>query len=230
MAAGREGGREGEREGSCHFGSRKREALLQKATLAAGRVVLFVRGRERSYGLGGERGRKVALLDNERSLDWSGSGGGGGGGRAMETKVWDLITKLSHLVRVCAGTIKDLWDALSILVPDCIDDASFFLTGVNPSVARLSIRPANFKSTWVCPCVCVYVCVCVSMCVCPFACVCVHVYACVCVCVCVHVCMYMHTRVCVCVCVCVHVHVCVREGMHEGEVLSVTKIRIQILT
>ena len=127
----------------------------------------------------------------------------------METKVWDLITKLSHLVRVCAGTIliKGLWDAQSILVPDCIDDASFFLTGVNPSVARLSIRPANFKSTWVCPCVCVYVCVCVSVCVCPFACVCVCVCACVCMRVCVCVCM------CVCVCACVCIRVCVSMCM-----------------
>ena len=161
---------------------------------------------------------------------WTGVGvwgGGGGGGRAMETKVWDLITKLSHLVRVCAGTIKDLWDALSILVPDCIDDASFFLTGVNPSVARLSIRPANFKSTWVCPCVCVCVCVwvrvrvCVSicMCVCVCACVCMRVCVCVCVCACVHVCMCacvcirvcvsMCMCVCVCACVCMRVCVCV---------------------
>ena len=75
-----QGGREG---GKLSLWQQEgREALLQKATLAAGRVVLLVRGRERRYGLGGERGRKVALLDNERSLDWSGSWGGGGGGQS----------------------------------------------------------------------------------------------------------------------------------------------------
>ena len=135
----------------------------------------------------------------------------------METKVWDLITKLSHLVRVRAGTIKDLWDALSILVPDCIDDASFFLTGVNPSACLRCQTVLQTCKLQINLCVSMCACVCIRVRV-SVQCVCVHVYAYVCVsmcmCVCVRMCMCMCVCPCACVCVCACVCACVCTRGH----------------